>query len=94
MRKFLALALFCAAGLSGVGARADETGWPPVGPEPCKPCWIEPWLCKAPPCPAGPKRVQPDSRVSIDDDQPKTDPDSSPPKPQPKSCRQQQVDPL
>ena len=94
MRKFLALALFFTASLSGAGARADEPGWPPAAPEPCKPCWIEPWLCKAPPGPPAPKRVQPDPRVVIDGDTPKTDPDPAPPRPQPKCCREQPVAPL
>jgi hypothetical protein len=87
MRKVLALALFCAASLSGAAVRADEPGWPPAAPEPCKPCWIEPWLCKNPPCPPGPKRVDPDPRVGIDDGAPA-------PQPQPKCCRERPVQPF
>jgi hypothetical protein len=87
MRKFLALALFCAASLSGAAVRADEPGWPPAAPEPCKPCWIEPWLCKNPPCPPAPPRAEPQA-------QPSDAPDSPKPWPQPTCCREQPVHPL
>ena len=93
MRKFLALALFCAASLSSAAVRADEPGWPPAEPQPCKPCWIEPWLCKNPPCPPGPKRVEPTPQPDADAGAPKTDPDPAP-KPRPKCCREQPVRPL
>jgi len=93
MRKFLALALVCAAGLSGAAARADEPGWPPAEPQRCKPCWIEPWLCKNPPCPPEPKRVAPAPQPGLETNSPRSDPDA-PPKPLPKCCREQPVRPL
>ena len=92
MRKFLALALFCAAGLSGAAVRADEPGWPPATPAPCKPCWIEPWLCKNPPCPPVLPRVEPQAQPNDAADQPPADPTD--PRPRPSCCRQQPVHPL
>ncbi len=51
--------LVVAAGLAMLGA------WPAMGQTPtgsqlaCKPCWIEPWYCKGPPCPPKPGPTQP-----------------------------------
>ena len=39
--------------MSGTPALADGRM------HPCKPCWIEPWLCKLPPCPPKQPVTQP-----------------------------------
>jgi hypothetical protein len=39
---------------------------PPQAPVACKPCWIEPWYCKAPPCPPTPVQPKPTPRPDAD----------------------------
>jgi hypothetical protein len=46
MREALFIIL---AAMSLTGAAQAQPGGPSGTPA-CKPCWIEPWLCKAPPC--------------------------------------------
>jgi hypothetical protein len=85
MRKLITLALFCAACTATGAVRANEPGWPPdAKPSPCKPCWIEPWMCSNPPCAPQPKRIQADPDA----------PDQPAPKPEPKCCHDQSVHPL
>jgi hypothetical protein len=53
-----ALIMFAIAALGAGSALAQVQ--PPAPPVACKPCWIEPWYCKAPPCPPPKPKPAPD----------------------------------
>ena len=56
MRGFLSFAVAMACAGSALAQVQPPT---PPGPVACKPCWIEPWYCKAPPCPPAPTKPAP-----------------------------------
>lgn len=54
------LVLVLSTMLLGAGeAMAQYQPPTPTGPPGCEPCWIEPWLCKKPPCRQDPIKQQP-----------------------------------
>ena len=55
----IAVLIFVSAMVSAGAALAQVQPPGPTPPVACKPCWIEPWYCKAPPCPPGPTKPRP-----------------------------------
>ena len=69
MRELAAL-IFISALISAGGARAQVQPLDPTPPVACKPCWIEPWYCKAPHCPPTPTKPRPTPRPEADSGRP------------------------
>ncbi len=68
MRGLLVVAVGLA--MLGAGQAMAQSPAGAQGEPACKPCWIEPWYCKGPPCPPKPGPPRPPS-----------EPDAEPPRP-------------